>query len=187
MKVVLGLGNPGERYANTRHNVGWRYVLAYAAREGIMFGEKAKFQAEIAELTHASGEKVLLVKPLTFYNEAGQAARAILDFYKCEPTDFLVIHDELALPLGTIRTREQGSHAGNNGIRSLIDHIGPDFARVRIGIKTDLADRMDAADFVLGYFSADEYKVLDDHIPKAMGIIDNFIESSFETTTHTSS
>ena len=103
MKVVLGLGNPGERYANTRHNVGWRYVLAYAAREGIMFGEKAKFQAEIAELTHASGEKVLLVKPLTFYNEAGQAARAILDFYKCEPTDFLVIHDELALPLGTIR------------------------------------------------------------------------------------
>ncbi len=184
MKVLFAQGNPGEHYASTRHNVGWRFLMAYAARQGIGFSEKAKFKAEIAEFTSPAGEKILLVKPLTFYNDTGLSARAIADFFKLSSSDFLVIHDELALPLGTIRTREQGSHAGNNGIKSLIEHIGPDFARIRIGIKNDLTDRMDAADFVLGYFSADEYKTLDDHIPKVMDIFDDFVEGTFATTTH---
>lgn len=184
MKVLFAQGNPGEHYASTRHNVGWRYVTAYAAKQGIGFGEKAKFKAEIAEFSSIEGEKVLLVKPQTFYNDTGLSARAIADFYKLEASDFLVIHDELALPLGTLRTREQGSHAGNNGIRSLIEHLGPDFARLRIGIHTELADRMDAADFVLGYFSTEEYKILDNYVPKVMDIFDDFVEGEFATTTH---
>lgn len=184
MKIILGLGNPGDQYVNTRHNIGWRYVTAYAARQGSSFTEKTKFQSVIAEFTSPDGEKVMLVMPQTFYNDTGLAARKIIDFYKCSANDLLVVHDELALPLGTLRTRERGSHAGNNGIKSLIEHIGPDFARLRVGIHTELADRMDAADFVLGYFSSEEYKILDDHTTKIMTVFDDFIDGEFEVVTH---
>src|SRR5438445_447838 len=138
MKLIFAQGNPGSQYATTRHNVGFLILDQLAAKAGKEFIKKPKFHADVAELTIA-GEKVLLVKPTTFYNETGQSARSLVDFYKLDTmSDVLVVHDDLALPLGTIRTREKGSDAGNNGIKSLNAHLGHDYHRIRIGIYNEL-------------------------------------------------
>lgn len=184
MKVILGQGNPESKYTGTRHNVGFAALDFFAHQKGIEFTAKPKFQADIAELTE-SGEKVLLVKPTTFYNETGRAARALADFYKVDTADIIVIHDELALPFGTLRTREKGSSAGNNGIKSLNAHLGEDYARLRVGIRNDLADTIDAADFVLGTFTADEQqKTQTDILPKVADLIDDFINGRHIATSH---
>ncbi|MEP6710637.1 MAG: aminoacyl-tRNA hydrolase, partial [Candidatus Saccharibacteria bacterium] len=134
MKLIFAQGNPGDQYNTTRHNVGFAILDALAKKFEASFTSKPKFFADIAEL-NIEGEKILLVKPATFYNETGKSARALVDFYKLAPaTDVLVVHDDLALPFGTLRTREKGSDAGNNGIKSLNAHLGPDYARLRIGI-----------------------------------------------------
>ena len=113
MKVIFAQGNPGRQYAATRHNVG--FIILDALADGAHFAPKPKFFAEMAE-TQIAGEKTLLIKPQTFYNETGRSARAILDFYKLDPSDLLVIHDDLALAFGSLRIRDKGSDAGNNGI-----------------------------------------------------------------------
>jgi PTH1 family peptidyl-tRNA hydrolase len=182
MKLIFAQGNPGSQYAHTRHNIGFFMVDKYAHTHDAQFAEKAKFQASIAELT-VEGEKVLLVKPTTFYNETGRSARALVDFYKLDPAnDFLVIHDDLALPFGTIRTREQGSDAGNNGIKSLNAHISPQYKRLRIGIYNDLRDRIPDADFVLAGFTAHEKNALPDVYTFVAEFIDAFIGNAFEPT-----
>lgn len=185
MKLIFAQGNPGPDYAQTRHNVGWQILDAYArAQQGTDFSAKPKFYADIAELSVA-GEKILLIKPQTWYNETGRSARAIVDFYKLAPSDVLVIHDELALPLGTLRTREKGSDAGNNGIKSLNAHLGQDYTRLRVGVANDQLDRIGAFDFVLGKFSADEKATLDTTIiPKAIELINHFCRGDLQLTSH---
>lgn len=160
MKVILAQGNPGDDYAKTRHNAGF-YCIDYLANEfSATFLPKPKFHADIAEI-NVDGEKVLLIKPATFYNETGHAARAIVDFYKLDPSnDLLVIHDDLALPFGTIRTRPDGSGAGNNGVKSLNAHIGSHYNRIRVGIYSTLRDAQHDVDFVLGKFTKDESDTL---------------------------
>lgn len=185
MKVIFAQGNPGAQYANTRHNVGFIVVGILAAQHRAEFIKKPKFHADIAEVQIA-GEKVLLVKPATFYNETGQAARKIVDFYKVDTgTDFLAIHDDLALPLGTLRVREKGRDAGNNGIKSLNAHLGSGFARVRIGIYNDLRDRIHDADFVLSNFTKTEADTLKETIvPKVIQLIEGFCAGTIEATSH---
>ena len=184
MKLILAQGNPGSQYSSTRHNVGFAALDHFATKNDLKFQAKPKFLADIAEFTH-DDNKVLLVKPSTFYNETGQCARALIDFYKLDPTsDILVVHDDLALPFGTLRTREKGSDAGNNGIKSLNAHIGPQYARLRIGIYNDLRDRMNDVDFVLGRFSKDEEAALVDVFEKTDSIITDFLNDTFQTTTH---
>lgn len=185
MKVIFAQGNPGAQYANTRHNVGFLIVDSLAKQHNADFFKKPKFHSDIAEISLA-GEKVLLVKPATFYNETGQAARMLVDFYKLDPsTDFLAIHDDLSLPLGTIRIREKGRDAGNNGIKSLNAHLGSNYARIRIGIYNDLRDRIHDADFVLSNFTKDEAQALAESItPKAIDLIDAFCAGKIETTSH---
>ena len=142
MKIIVAQCNPGTQYARTRHNVGFIVVDELANAIGISWREQSKFRAYTTEAT-IFDEKVLFVKPTTFYNETGISARALIDFYKLDPKkDFLVIHDELALPFGAVRTREKGSDAGNNGIKSLNAHLGPDYARIRVGIWNDKRDLM---------------------------------------------
>lgn len=185
MKVIFAQGNPGSQYTTTRHNVGFQVLDTLAAKHGSAFTPKPKFFADIAELSVA-GEKVLLVKPTTFYNETGRAARALLDFYKLNPADLLAIHDDLALPLGTLRIREKGSDAGNNGIKSLNAHLGPDYMRLRIGIYSDLRDRVHDADFVLANFSkAEADQLARDIIPKCLEIIDDFCRDQLKAASHT--
>lgn len=185
MKVILGLGNPGREYDSTRHNLGFLVLDRLAAQHSVEFFSKNKYSAQVAEFSN-SDEKVLLVKPQTFYNEAGQAARAIVDFYKLQPSaDFLVVHDELALPFGTIRVRADGSDAGNNGIKSLNAHLGPQYTRLRIGIYTPFRDQIDDADFVLGRFNGEEQKQLAEITAHAQNLAEEFINGTLTPSKHT--
>jgi len=182
MKIIFAQGNPGIQYNKTRHNIGYIFADLLTKKWGIDFTAKSKFHADIAEVSRA-GEKILIVKPTTFYNDTGQSAQMIIDFYKLDPAnDLLVIHDDLALPFGTIRTREQGRDAGNNGIKSLNAHIGEQHKRIRVGIYNPLRDRMHDADFVLGTFSLDEQKALPELFAAAEPFIDHFIDDSFPST-----
>jgi len=135
MKLLVGLGNPGNEYADTRHNVGW-LVLDKVA-EAIGASElrlDKKFRAEIGEGRYA-GDKVLLIKPQTYMNLSGEPAGAIMRFHKLTPKDVLIVYDDLAIPLATVRVRPDGSAGGHNGIKSLIQHFStPIFDRVRVGI-----------------------------------------------------
>lgn len=185
MKIIFAQGNPGAQYANTRHNVGFLIADTLVAQHKAEFIKKPKFHADIAELQIA-GEKVLVVKPATFYNETGQSARKIVDFYKVDTgTDLLAIHDDLALPLGTLRVREKGRDAGNNGIKSLNAHLGSGFTRVRVGIYNDLRDRIHDADFVLSNFTKPEADTLKESItPKVIELIESFCTGNIEATSH---
>lgn len=181
MKLIFAQGNPGTQYARTRHNVGFILLDALARHAASSWRTDAKFKADIADIT-VNGEKVLLVKPLSFYNETGQVARGLVDFYKLTPaTDVLVVHDELALPFGTIRVRGKGSDAGNNGVKSLNSHLGADFGRIRVGVWNELRDRMDDAAFVLSMFTKDEFELLTTSIYEAVSsLIDSFVRETLE-------
>lgn len=182
MKLIFAQGNPGAQYANTRHNVGFFMLDQLAKKWGVTFSDRTKFNALIAEAT-IDGEKVLLVKPLTFYNETGQAARKIVDFYKLDAAaDVLVIHDELALPFGTIRTRPSGGDAGNNGIKSLNAQIGSDYHRLRIGVYNELRDKQPDADFVLNPFNKIEKDALGAIFSQVEQFVHDFITNSLEYT-----
>lgn len=183
MKLVIGLGNPEDKYLRTRHNVGWRMLDIYADKKGAEWQNKSKFKALVAETT-VEGEKVLLAKPTTYYNLSGEAGRAIADFYKISPEDILVVHDELALPFGTIRTRLGGSDAGNNGVKSISQHLGENTARVRIGVYNDLRDRIDDRDFVLNNFTRSETDKMSEIAEKVGKIVDDFVSDNFQPTTH---
>ena len=183
MHLILGLGNPEQRYDGTRHNVGFHMLDAYARTHGLTFREHSKFRALIAE--QGSGEsKVIFAKPTTYYNLSGEAAQAICDFYKIMPEQVLIVHDELALDFGTVRTRGGGSDAGNNGVKSVTQHLGPATARLRIGTNSPHPEQMSDADFVLGKFSADEATQLGTLERQSAAIIDQFINGQFVVTTH---
>ncbi len=183
MKLIIGLGNPEPRYDGTRHNVGFWLLDQYARRRELAFQPKAKFKASVAEFD-AAGDKVIIAKPTTYYNLSGEAVRALADFYKVPVGDILVVHDEIALPCGTIRTRRGGSDAGNNGVRSVTEHLGNGTARLRIGTHNDLREQIDDADFVLSRFTADETARLTELLPTLTSIIDSFVDGTFDTTTH---
>lgn len=132
MKLFVGLGNPGSKYARNRHNIGFMAVDRIA--EDCGFGPwKSKFQAEIAE-GRLGQEKVLLIKPQTFMNRSGQSVGEAMRFYKLDSTDVTVLHDELDLAPGKVRVKAGGGHAGHNGLRSIHEHISPAYDRVRLGI-----------------------------------------------------
>ncbi len=133
MKIIAGLGNPGAEYSHTKHNVGFMFVDALAQKLGID-GWKEKFDAVLAE-GRIGTEKVILVKPVTYMNDSGRALGPLMSWYKLEPKDLMVVHDDMDIPAGTIRIRRKGSAGGHNGIKSILAHVGDEnFARVRIGI-----------------------------------------------------
>lgn len=180
MKLVFGLGNPGKQYDGTRHNLGFETLASYGGE----FALKDKFKAEIAELT-LHGQKVLLARPQTFYNQVGESYRSIIDFYKIGPEDTLVIHDELALPFGTVRVRQGGSDAGNNGIKSINQHGGQDSMRLRVGVANENRQLIGDVDFVLGRLSADEAARFKSTImPTLHSLIEDFARGSLAATSH---
>ena len=180
MKVILALGNPGDKYAYTRHNAGFLVIDQLAAGQSAHFSNKPKFFADIAEL-NMSGKKILLVKPTTYYNEVGISARAILDFYKLTLDDLLIIHDDTALDFGKIRVRKGGRDAGSNGLKSLHAHIGSDFWHIRIGTDNLLRRQIGDVDFVLSKFNADERKILRDWtIPESIKLVGTFLDGTIE-------
>ena len=183
MKIIFGLGNPEQRYTGTRHNIGFWALNKLAANLGVSLKQENKFSAYVASAIIGS-EKVLLVQPQTYYNDVGQCARAILDFYKLEPADFLVIHDDLALPLGTIRTRVGGSSGGNNGLKSIEAHIGVETARLRVGVWVEQHTAADKVAVVLGKLNKAERATLEDQLPTIEQITRDFVAGNFVVTTH---
>lgn len=182
MKLIVGLGNTGKDYEKTRHNLGFLMLDFFAEKHSLKWQEKTKFKALCAEY-NSGDEKVLFIKPQTFYNNSGEAVRTAKEFYKIKNQDILVVHDELALPFGTIRTRQSGSDAGNNGIKSISAHIGADYWRIRIGIWNELQEKMDDADFVLSKFSQEEANVIEKTInQEVVKLINSFLNNSLETT-----
>ncbi len=132
MRLLVGLGNPGDEYAKNRHNIGFMALDEIAGRHG--FGPfRAKFEGHVAE-GNLAGEKALLLKPATYVNESGRSVRAATGFFKLPPCDVIVFHDEIDLAAGKVRVKRGGGHAGHNGLRSIHSHIGPDYGRVRIGV-----------------------------------------------------
>jgi len=153
--LFVGLGNPGPQYAQTRHNAGWMAVELLASRWGLTWSDKKRLSGTVAEGMVPGGRAVLL-KPTTYMNDSGRSVRAALDLYKFTPAELLVIYDDVALPMGTLRLRPSGSAGGHNGLRSLESHLGTrDYPRLRIGIDPK-PERMDLADYVLGKFSPDQ-------------------------------
>lgn len=131
ISLIIGLGNPGRQYEETRHNVGFMLLDQIALAEGAVFKSEPKFQAHIAKL----GDGTILMKPQTFMNLSGRSVRQLLGFYKWEADRMLVVYDDVALPLGHLRFREKGSAGGHNGIKSIIEHLGGDgFPRLKLGI-----------------------------------------------------
>jgi PTH1 family peptidyl-tRNA hydrolase len=154
MKLVVGLGNIGSQYARTRHNIGFMVVDRLAEQLGATWKLEAKMKAELAA-TELGGEKLILVKPQTMMNLSGEAVQRLAQFYKIAPGDVWVLHDELDVPFGKLRLRIGGS-SGQNGVRSVAQHIGSDFVRARIGISLNDRSQVSSEDYVLRPFNSEE-------------------------------
>ena len=176
MKIIVGLGNPGKKYENTRHNVGFLALDKLAeekeispAGEKLKFAKDDKFNSAVVSTTN-KGEKIILVKPETYMNSSGEAVLKIMQYYKADISDLVLIYDDVDIPLGQIRLRLEGSSAGHNGAQSIIDTLGTDqFVRVRIGISDESKNmqeidekenQMDTKDYVLSQFSDREIKMV---------------------------
>ena len=164
MFVIVGLGNPGKKYENTRHNAGFIAMDALADKYGISINEK-KHKA-LCGSGVIEGNKVLLVKPQTFMNLSGESVRSVMDFYKIDPEeDMLVIYDDISLAPGNIRIRKKGSAGGHNGIKSIIAHAGTQsFMRIKVGVG-EKPSGWDLADYVLGHFSDEDKASLKEVMP----------------------
>ncbi len=161
MFVIAGLGNPGKDYKNTRHNIGFDVIDVIAEKHNISVIEK-KHKAIIGKGV-IDGYKVILAKPQTYMNLSGESVREIVDYYKADPTaELVVISDDISLDVGNIRIRKKGSAGGHNGLKSIIQHLGTDqFMRVKMGVG-EKPKGYDLADYVLGHFTGDERKVMDE-------------------------
>ena len=176
MKLIVGLGNPGTEYAHTRHNFGWDIVDAYIKNRQIKWTESAKFGALLAR-----DDKNIFLKPIKFYNLTGDVVTSVARYYKIPIKNILAIHDESALPIGTIRTRVGGSDAGNNGIKSMINHLGPDFARIRIGSGKE-KKLTNQTKHVLSRPNLLERRKIKTLEPQVKQFIDDFLNDNFQIT-----
>ena len=179
MYVIAGLGNPGREYEGTRHNVGFMTLDALADKYNIDVREKA-FKGLIGK-GMIEGNKVILVKPQTYMNLSGECIRQVMDYYKVDPSEFIVIYDDISLVPGGIRIRKKGSAGGHNGIKNIIAHLGTqEFPRVRIGVGEKPA-RMDLADYVLGHFPKEEAETMTTAFKDgAAAVVDMMTESGIE-------
>ena len=147
LRIIVGLGNPGPEHQVTRHNVGFWFVDLLARRHGGEFRDYRKYSGETARVA-IDGQELILLKPTTYMNRSGLSVRQISDFYKIVPDDILVAHDELDLPVGSVRLKNGGGHGGHNGLRDTIAHIGENFWRLRLGIGHP-GNKAEVIDYVL--------------------------------------
>ena len=164
--LIVGLGNPGRQYENTRHNVGFMVLDRLVADAGSNFESKPRWQTHLAKLADGT----VLLKPQTFMNLSGRSVRQVLSFHKWEPAQVLVVYDDAALPLGRLRLREKGSAGGHNGIRSMIEHLGTEaFPRLKVGIGG--AEEGGMVGHVLGKFREDERDLLENTLASAVAAV----------------
>ena len=179
MKLIAGLGNPGKEYEHTRHNMGFDVVDELASRWHVLNWKEA-FKAEIATVV-VHGEKVCLMKPLTYMNLSGESLRALTDFYKIDvETELLVIYDDISLDVGQLRIRKKGSAGGHNGIKSIISHLGTNvFPRIKVGVG-EKPSGYDLADYVLGHFSKDDRAKMQEGYTRAMHAAEMLVAGDVE-------
>ena len=172
--LIVGLGNPGKEYDGTRHNAGFACVDAFTeANEFDPWIEKKDLKCFMTS-GRLGDTQVIVIKPTTYMNLSGEAAQAVAHFYKIPAERVLAVYDELDIPFGQIRTRKGGSSAGHNGVKSLIQHLGEDFGRARIGIGPKEPEQMDSADFVLGKFSKEQQEHLKELTREASAILSEY-------------
>ncbi|HKS69761.1 MAG TPA: aminoacyl-tRNA hydrolase [Ktedonobacterales bacterium] len=187
MKLIVGLGNPGLRYAHTRHNAGFDAVDIIARREGWSWGaHRGRTQVATGSVgaygvRPAGGEKIVLAKPQTYMNDSGVAVAELVRFYKLAPPDLLVICDDLDLPLGKVRMRATGGAGGQHGMESILRHLGSNqFARIRVGVGRPLNGRDENVDFLLGRPGGDERIALESAIERAADAALMWVEQGAE-------
>ena len=174
MKLIVGLGNPGQEYRDTRHNVGFMVVDALVDRWRVADQWREKFEA-LQIKTVRGDEQVIIAKPLTFMNLSGQAVQGLAGFYKVEPADIFVVTDDVALPLGRLRARSEGGAGGHNGLKSIIQSLATQaFPRMRVGVGRGDGQR-DLADHVLGRFGADERDTVSAAVLRAADATEMFL------------
>ena len=177
MKMIVGLGNPGDEYVNTRHNIGYMFIDDFANKHNVII-DKKKFNGLYTELM-IDNEKVILVKPLSYMNLSGEVVSKFVNYFKINLNDLLIINDDLDLPLGKIRLRENGSSGGHNGLKNIALHLGTeDFKRLKIGISNDKG--MDTKDYVLGKFSKEDIKLLNELKETVSELQEDFIKIDFD-------
>jgi len=175
MKAIVGLGNPGAEYAATRHNVGFEVVDELARRWQV----KLKKWRKVGMLALAKDHDALLMEPTTFMNLSGEAVLSVGSFYKVDPADWLIVVDDVNLPLGRVRMRKMGSAGGHNGLKSVIQHLGSDFARLRIGVGRG-DPKWDLADHVLARFEPEERRSVEEAIGRAADAVETFVTEGIE-------
>lgn len=178
VKAIVGLGNPGERYADTRHNAGFWFADELARRYGGSFAYHKRFDAEVCRVRVDGGE-LWLVKPHSYMNRSGAPVRAFMDYYRLKPGEILVAHDELDHPPGTVRLKEGGGHGGHNGLRDVSRHIGPEYPRLRIGVGHP-GHRDDVTDYVLRRAPAVEERPIRDAVDRAADVMPTLLEKGMQ-------
>lgn len=177
MKLIIGLGNPGKEYAQTRHNIGFMAVDALAKEWNIEMNRE-KFKG-IYGMGTVQGEKVYLLKPLTFMNLSGECVRPFMDYFGIEDDEIIVCYDDMDTELGKMRLRAKGGHGGHNGMKSLIQHLGTNvFPRVRMGIGKPQQESV--VNYVLGRFRAEEITLVDQSVKQTVAASDYSLKQSFE-------
>ena len=176
MILIVGLGNPGKEYENTRHNVGFQVVENLAGKFFAAFIEESRFKAQTSAFD-LDGMRVILAKPQTFMNNSGRSVKLLASFFKIAPENIIMVHDEIDLPLGTVRASKDAGAAGHNGVASVIEHLGSDLERVRVGIENRSEHRVPPTDaYVLQSFTAEEEtKLKNEVIPAAVEKIEEFL------------
>lgn len=173
--LVVGLGNVGKQYVGTRHNIGFACVDAFVSANGFdSWIEKKDLKCYFSSGT-LGDTRVLVIKPTTLMNLSGQAVQAVTAFYKLSPERVIVVHDELDIPFGQIRTRVGGSSAGHNGIKSATSAIGEQYGRLRIGIGPKMPEQIDSADFVLAHFTAEQTAHMSELTREATAVLSEYI------------
>ncbi len=174
MKLIVGLGNPGSEYENTRHNVGFMAVDKYADKYNFIFKENKSLKGFVAQ-ANIRGQKVILLKPTTYMNLSGDSLILVKNYYKVDLEDILVINDDLDMPVGKVKYRQKGSAGGHNGLKSIIQNLKTEqFQRIKVGI--DRSDVIPVVDWVLGRFQNEVLQDLNTALSKTVEGIDHFID-----------
>ena len=176
MKLIVGLGNPGKEYAGTRHNCGFMVIDRLASKLNVDVDQN-KFKGLYAKVKY-HGEDIILLKPQTYMNLSGESVNAVMNFFKIDKEDLLVIYDDLDMPVGKLRLRKTGSAGGHNGIKNIIAHLNSqDFKRIRVGI--DRHKYMNVADYVLSRFSKVESEAIEQGIENAANAVLDYLDNYF--------
>jgi PTH1 family peptidyl-tRNA hydrolase len=176
IRIIAGLGNPEDRYERTLHNAGFWFADALARKFGGHYRFEKKFDAEICRVK-IHGEDVWLVKPQSYMNHSGTPVRGMLDYYRLQPAELLVAHDEIDLPPGTVRIKEGGGHGGHNGLRDIIRHCGADFLRLRLGVGHP-GEKDKVTNYVLKPGAADVETAIERNIDDAIGVLPELVDGN---------